>query len=227
MSYQKNQMNKLEKDYYPIVEKFLKKQHNCFKTEVNSGLKYSRADVIGVSDIGGDLTGEIETVIVEVKRGMEAFATASGQTFGYTVYANRVYLADIRETEFTSLEIQIANHLGIGLIKIDKKDKCSISLSSPFYNPLKRLGFELLEKLKIGKCQFCETYIEIGDEKRYNKISKDAKKSVVEEKGLVFWNWELGERKEKMGQNYRKENTTYDRRFLCKDCVRTISQIKS
>ena len=87
-------MIELEKTYYPIVAKFLAKSHQCFRTQVNAGLRHSRADVIGIRDVGGDFTGEIETIIVEVKRGSEAFATASGQTFGYTVYGNRIYLAD-------------------------------------------------------------------------------------------------------------------------------------
>jgi len=36
------------------------------------------------------------------------FANACGQTFGYSVYANRVYLADLREERFSQNEIFIA-----------------------------------------------------------------------------------------------------------------------
>ena len=117
-------MADLEKKYYPIVAKWLAKTHHCFKIAENTGLKFSRADIIGIRDIGGDLTGEIETIVVEVKRGSEAFATASGQAYGYIVYANRVYLADKRTNGFTQEELQIASHLGIGLISIDKNNKC-------------------------------------------------------------------------------------------------------
>jgi len=217
----------LEKEYYPIVSKFLEKKYQCFKSEINTGLRHSRADVIGIRDIGGDLTGEIETIIVEVKRGSEGFATCAGQTFGYTVYANRVFLADKRAKGFTEEEIQIASHLGIGLIQIDIKNKCSVVLTSPYYKPMTKLNSSLLEKMCLGKCQLCDSYIEIGDEKnRYTKVSKENFiKSIVDEKGLMFWNREIGSRKEIRGIRIGKENTTYERRFLCYDCVNLFGQL--
>ena len=221
-------MDELEKTYYPIVEKFLAKSYQCFRTQTNAGLRHSRADVIGIRDIGGDLTGEIETIIVEVKRGSEAFATASGQAYGYIVYANRVYLADKRQTSFTALEIQIASHLGIGLIKIDAKNKCSIILTSPYYKPMVKMNADLLEKLRLGKCQLCESYIEIGDDKnRYNFMAKEKiNKAIEEEKGVIFWNRQVSTRKEKHGVRIGKENTTYERRFLCSDCIALLGQLK-
>jgi hypothetical protein len=217
----------LEKKYYPIVAKFLEKNYQCFKTEINAGLRYSRADVIGIRDIGGDLTGEIETIIVEVKRGSEAFATCSGQAYGYTVYANRIYLADKRDKGFTEEEVQIASHLGIGLILIDAKNKCSVVLSSPYYKPMAKLNAGLLEKLRLGKCQFCENYVEIGDEKnRYTKVSKENfPKAISNESGMLFWNREVGTRKENKGVRNGKENHTYERRFLCSDCVSLFGQL--
>jgi hypothetical protein len=59
-----------ESKLYPIVERWLRKHHHCFKTATNKGIKYSRIDVIGVRDVGGDLSGEIETISVEVKRAL-------------------------------------------------------------------------------------------------------------------------------------------------------------
>ncbi len=41
----------------------------CFKTGLNTGLKYGRIDVVGVRDIGDDLSGEVEIIAIEVKRG--------------------------------------------------------------------------------------------------------------------------------------------------------------
>lgn len=220
--------NLLEKAYYPIVAKFLMRQYQCFRSATNEGLRYSRADVIGVRDIGGDLTGEIETIIVEVKRGSEGFATASGQAFGYTVYANRVYLADKRAMDFTQEEIQVASHLGIGLIRIDSRNRCSITLTSPHYKPLTRLNTHLLEKLRLGKCQLCSSFIEIGDERRrYTYVTKQKlNKALDEEKGVIFWNHAVGQRKEKYGVRVGKENTTYERRFMCADCVSLLGQLK-
>jgi hypothetical protein len=222
-------MENLEKTFYPIVSKWLEKTHLCFKTAENTGLKFSRADVIGIRDIGGDLTGEIETIVVEVKRGSEPFATASGQTYGYIVYANRVYLADKRPNGFSQEELQIASHLGIGLISIDKKNKCHEVLSSPYYKPLTKLNTLLLEKLKLGMCQLCQCYIEIGDEKNnHNRMEKKKlQKAIDNEKGFMFWNFEISNRKEKLGVRVGRENSTYERRFLCRDCVGILGQLNT
>src|SRR5437764_15255149 len=95
----------LENTLYPYVERWLKRHFLCFRTAINKGLRHSRIDVVGVRDIGGDLSGDVETIAVEVKRGLFPFATASGQTLGYNVYANRVYLADVRDKSFTPDEI--------------------------------------------------------------------------------------------------------------------------
>src|SRR6266516_7021822 len=98
-----------ETSFYPIVERWLKKQFGCFITAVNKGLRHGRIDVIGVRDVGGDLSGAIETIGIEVKRGLFPFANACGQTLGYNVYVNRAYLADVRRTNFTANEIHIAS----------------------------------------------------------------------------------------------------------------------
>ncbi len=221
-------MVELEKTYYPVVSKWLLKKYQCFKVAINTGLKHSRADIIGIRDIGGDLTGEIETIIVEVKRGSEGFATASGQAFGYTVYANRVYLADNKPDGFSHEEVQIASHLGIGLIAIGKKNRCTEVLSSPYYKPLIKLNIQLLEKMRLGKCQLCESFIEIGNEKsRYNFVTKENINKALElDKGLIFWNRVLSDRKEKTGVRIGKQNTTYERRFICSDCISLLGQLK-
>lgn len=223
-------MEDLEKILYRHVEKWLKKNHHCFITAENTGLKFSRADVIGVRDIGGDLTGEIETTIVEVKRGAEAFATASGQAYSYIVYANRVYLADRRDTGFTQEEIQIASHLGIGLIIIDKNKKCREVLSSPYYKPMTKENTALLEKLRLVMCQLCHCFVETGDEsKRYSQLEKhNLKKALASEKGVLFWNYGIADRKKnnitRFGKQY-KEDTTFERRVLCTDCVKMLGSL--
>jgi hypothetical protein len=46
--------------------------------------------VIGVRDFGGELCGEVQTIAIEVKKKGSPFATTTGQTLGYNIYANRV-----------------------------------------------------------------------------------------------------------------------------------------
>src|SRR3990172_3808907 len=55
-----------EKKLYPIVERWFRRHFRCFRTGINKGLAHGRIDVVGVRDTGGDLSGEIETIAVEV-----------------------------------------------------------------------------------------------------------------------------------------------------------------
>lgn len=212
-----------EKDLYPRVERWLKRNHRCFATGVNTGLRYSRPDVIGVRDVGGDLSGEVESIIVEVKRGTQPFATASGQALGYKVYANRVYLADFRTHPFLPEEMHIASHLGIGLIQITRT-RCAECLSSPYYDPITKLNLALLEKLALGYCQLCGSLFQIGKPGHSfaNVTRQNLRQAFAKEKGLMFWNQEVAKRKERLGVRSTGDDTSYERRFLCPDCVESV-----
>ena len=203
-----------ENALYPVVERWVAKHFACFHTAVNKGLKFSRVDVIGVRDVGGDLSGEVETISVEVKRGTEPFATATGQAAGYKVYANRVYLADLRDAPFTHDEMDIASHLGVGLIQVRERS-CAEVLSSPYYQPITRLNKLLLHTIGLVSCQLCGCYFQTSDGLR----KSDIRKAYEEEKGLIFWNITVGRRKQT-----RKNSPyeSYERRFLCSDCVGAI-----
>lgn len=214
--------NEKENALYPVVATWMKKYFLCFKTAINKGLKYSRIDVVGVRDIGGDLSGEVETIGIEVKRGTSPFATAAGQTLGYRVYADRVYLADVKEKAFSHDEINIASHIGIGLIQIKKK-KCIEILSSPIYKPNVRLNLELLENLAIGKCQLCNSYFNIGKDER-SRWSYLWRTNIIpavrKDKGFMFWNHEVADRKKILGLTKAQGDITRERRFICPDCIR-------
>lgn len=212
-----------EAKLYPIVEKWMKKYFQCFQTAKNTGIKHGRIDVVGVRDVGGNLSGEIETISIEVKRGTEAFATASGQALGYKIYAHRVYLADIRMDGFTQEEKKIANHLGIGLIQI-KNGKCHEIITSPFYVPMVSHNMSILEKLALGKCQMCNSFFETGSNKKnkvsWNNLTRDSvDKARADEKGFMFWNWEVGNRKAKMRIEGAPLDSTADRRYICPGCI--------
>ncbi len=36
---------------------------------------------------------------------------------------------------------------------------------------------------------------------------------------MMFWNRELGERKRKLGIRVNKDGATFERRFICPDCI--------
>jgi len=211
-------MKKLkESDLYPIVERRTKKHFSCFKTAINQWIKYSRIDVIGVRDVGWNLSWDIELVSIEVKRWSEPFATASWQASGYKVYAHRIYLADYREDEFSLIERDIASHLWIWLIQIDKNFHCKEILSSPLYKPLKSLNLLLLEKLELVRCQLCWTFWNYS----YNNknTSRNIKNAKLDEKWYLFWSSELADRKRKIHYKDQNGDTTFERRYLCSECV--------
>jgi hypothetical protein len=210
-----------EKSLYPLVERWLKRHYRCFATGINTGLRYSRIDVVGVRDVGGDLSGEVESIVVEVKRGTEPFATASGQALGYRVYVNRIYLADYRLSPFTFDEIHIASHIGIGLIQIRAR-KCIEVLSSPHYKPITKLNLALMERLALGFCQICNSVFRIGEDKHHqfaNLARENFKLAFDKGKGLMFWNQEVANRKNRLGIRQTQDGSTYERRFICPDCV--------
>lgn len=219
-----------ERDLYPIVKKWLEKSQRCFRREEDIGLKFSRIDVLGVKDVGGDLSGEVETIAVEVKQeGDYPFAKASGQALAYKVCANRTYLAVCREKPFALDEIHIASHLGIGLLQIQNR-KCKEILSSPYYKPIEKFNLKLLENLALGKCQFCGSFFDTGDieQDRFAKVSReDFRKAMKAKKGLIFWNTAVNKRKLKLGIETRDRGSTYERRFICPDCISNLfSQFK-
>ena len=215
---------KLERDLYPIVARWLKSERKCFKVAINTGLRHGRIDVVGIKDVGGDLSGEIETVSIEVKRESAPFATATGQALGYKVFANRIYLAEQRPKAFSQEEVEIAGHLGVGLIRITGS-KCHEELSSPHYRPITRMNLLLIENLGLGVCQLCGTVFATSqDPKRKNHTNlhrEDLIKAFNEERGLMFWNYELADRKNKSGIRMAKDKT-FERRFFCPDCVRDV-----
>lgn len=163
--------------------------------------------------------------LIEVKKKREPFASTSGQTLGYNVYANRVYLAESRNDDFSVDEMDIASHLGIGLIQI-RGGKCNEVLSSPSYTPIKRLNLRLLETLGLGRCQLCDSFFEMGNAAApwSNVVGKEVaaeaiSKAIKEGKGLMFWSWEVAERKRRIGLTTVQRGFTDERRFICPECV--------
>lgn len=209
----------LENTHYPAVQRWLTREYKCFHTAITKGIIYSRIDVLGIRDVGGDLSGDIEVIAVEVKRGMTPFTNAAGQAVGYKVYANRVYLADCRTKTFSQDEIDIASNLGIGLIQI-RSAKCREVLSSPMYQPIRRLQLRLLQKLRLGKCQLCGSFFDLGEGNWSHVSDCNLDKAIEREKGLIFVLDEVERRKLKGA--YRQGSTYRNYRFICPDCVASV-----
>jgi hypothetical protein len=210
-------MRKAESAWYATVQRFLKTRFGCFDTATNRGTRYGRVDVVGIRDVGGTLSGAFELIAVEVKGGGNPFATAAGQAYGYSVYAERCYLADCREGKpaFSLDEIDIAGSLGVGLLAIRNNGRVVEVLASPQRTPMVRMRSDLLYKLGYAECSLCRTPFKHGgaartDERVTRWYVKDA---VRMKRAFVYWLSDVNARK----KDGRKHN--YERRYLCRDCV--------
>jgi hypothetical protein len=209
-----------EAELYPILATWMKKHFRCFKAGGPVGTRYSRADVVGIRDTGGGNSGEVELIVIEVKRGTEPFATASGQAAGYSVYANRVYLADVRAQGFTVEEREIASNLGVGLIQVRRRKPQEI-LSSREHRPITRMWLEMARKLDFYPCRICGTFVEV--QAGYKNLARaNIVKAITDERGLIYWHEELADRKLKAKIAKHGADDSYERRIICKECVWTL-----
>jgi len=203
-----------ERELYPSVERFLKKRFSCFVTAQDRGVKFGRVDVVGVRDIGKSLTGAFEVIAVEVKAGNQPFNTAVGQAYGYSVYAERCYLADVRSRPFSLEEIDIASSLSVGLLLIRENGNISEVLASPVHKPLIDMRAELLFKLGYAQCTICGSVFQCGDDKNWERyVSRYVKKAWDKERGYIYW---LDKIKKLKGLSPRAYK---ERRYICADCV--------
>jgi hypothetical protein len=213
----------LEKTLYALIGRWLCRHFRCFRCVLNKGIRYGRIDALGIRDVGGDFAGDVEAIGVEVKRGTTPFTNAAGQTVGYRVYANRVYLADLRDSPFNQDELAIASNLGIGLIQI-RGTKCREVLSSPVYQPIRQLQLRLFEKLLLGTCTLCSSVFKLGDPEASswgNISSEDIQRAIKLNKGLLFGLREVDERRVKLRLT-RGSKYIETRRLICPDCVSQV-----
>jgi hypothetical protein len=168
-------------------------------------------------------SGEAETIAIEVKLGEKHFATACGQAAAYTLYANRVYLAQTRTHPFSLKELEIGSHLGVGLIHLGP-NRIRESLSAPYHNTLPGITIDVLDKLNIGRCQLCQSFFSTGTEQRNQRVSVSVRNSIKARKALQFFLPEQEARKIKTGLIPRRSGI-YDSRYICPDCLTVLTEI--
>jgi len=207
---------------YPVVARYLNRRFECYATGLNRGTRHGRVDVVGLRDTGRDLSGAFEVIGVEVKAGYQPFSTAAGQAKGYSVYANRCYLADARlgPRPFTLDEIGIASALEIGLMAISH-GRVNEVLAAPHKQPIEALQLELIEKLGCSACTLCGSlFLRSFDGTWSSEVSRAGlDKAAEREKGYIYWLFELAKRRRRDVRSY-----VYQRRYVCADCVRAFSQ---
>lgn len=215
----------LERDLYPRVDRWLKARYGCFATKVDVGIRHGRIDVVGLRDIGGELSGTGEVVSIEVKPAGRPFATAAGQARGYSVYANRCYLASARAVrpDFNDDEVEIATQLGIGLIAI-RKGGLVETLSAPRHQPVERLQLLVVKRVGYSLCAVCHSFFRRGRrDKDWGRLTRSSARSgpiraAEQGRGYMFWLDEVAKRNPRR----RAGEFLYHRRYLCPDCVENL-----
>lgn len=190
---------------------------------MDTGPRVGRVDVVGVRDLGGgDLAARSEVVAVEVKVGLTSFAKSAGQAHGYSVMADRCYLA-VGATSITEEQLVIAGQLGIGVLGIGGRGSVREILTAPLQQPIVQLRLQLLEKMHCAPCALCATIFKIGNAnghfanlvRRDGRDAKDMTDAVKLARGMVWW---LSDERDSSGRA-----TTYRRRYMCPDCAYALT----
>jgi len=210
---------------YPAVKKWALTKLDCWEVALDTGPSLGRIDVVGIRDFGGgDLASRSEVIAVEVKRSGQPFAKSAGQAHGYSVMADRCYLAQEAAT-FSGQEQVVASRLGIGLLAITASGRVSEVLGAPVQEPLAELRLKLLEKLSCAVCSICSTVFRVGTKVGgYQHVGRKTEmpgglKSAAEQKlGLMWWLHETANERDTSGRNLN-----YWRRYLCADCTRALA----
>jgi len=175
-----------ENQYYKSIEQYISKKFNCIKTGISKGsLSLGLADVIGVYDTSSEFYNDVELMVVEVKKRTSNFGKSLGQSLGYSIFGERCYLAvtfSDNET-FTAGQITMADHLGVGLIRVPiskdgkpKKNQIEIILTSRKHDPILSQKQYLLHSLGVVQCSICKIY---GSENKMHRIERKSENRAV------------------------------------------------
>jgi len=155
-----------ESEYYPFIADFIKSKFNCLSVGTNRGyLSLGLVDVIGAYEVGGPFLSDLELIFVEVKTSTNSFGKSIGQALGYSAYGERCYLGVPFEGDdtFTDEQVFMANHLGVGLIRVQTSDSkrpigINVLLTSKKHAPIPGHKMYMLRSIGIAQCHACGCY---------------------------------------------------------------------
>ena len=166
-----------------------------------------RPDAVGIRHVGGQLVGDFELIAVLIRPSTKRFISVCGETSAQSIHSDRTYLACyLGSEEFTEEQIDTALHLGIGLLRIDGDRRCHRSVPAPLNSPNNRIRASLLHQLGLIVCQLCGVSFSLFPDQQQD----DA----------VLWNERWADRFGRL-----RNESVYDRRYLCPDCVANISEL--
>ena len=182
----------------------------CILTpEISKTVSNPRPDAVGIRHVGGELNGDFEVVSVVIRPSTSRFISACGEANAHSIHADRTYLACyLGSEEFDEEQIDIALHLGIGLLRIGSNKQCQRTLPAPLTRTQKLSRATLLNQLGLVVCQLCAVSFSLFPEN--------------EQDDAVLWNEGWADRFGRI-----RNESVYDRRHLCSDCVRNIRGLRS
>jgi len=218
-----------ERDLYELVERWATRKLGCFATATDKGTEYGRVDVIGLRQTPGDHSAQTDLICIEVKRGTQPLLNALGQAVGYSIYGDYCYLADYRPAiTFSEIEREIAEQLGIGLIRIAKNNRVEQVSNARRCQPVDNFKLRLADQMGFVQCSICDTFFARSETNRglydWSRLQRDSsnlarKKAGIEAgKGFVFWP-EDASYQDVTHAHRHSDGALYNRRFLCNTCA--------
>lgn len=218
-----------ERDLYEVVETWAERKFGCFATAIDKGTEYGRVDVIGLRQTPGDHSAQTDLICIEVKRGTQPLLNALGQAVGYSIYGNYCYLADYRpESPYSEIEREIAEQLGIGLIRIGKNNRVEQVSNARRCQPVENFKLRLADQMGFVQCSICGTFFARSESNRnlydWSRLQRDTSNSARKRagieagKGFVFWP-EDASSQDVTHQSRHSDGRLYNRRFLCNTCA--------
>ena len=153
-----------EQKLYAVVKRFLEDQFNCVATKLTVGPHYGIIDVVGLRYSSNRYGGIAELMAVEVKPSGANFLKSLGQALGYSLMADRTYLALFAPSGITEQQKEMATQLNVGLIRIRDRT-CHLELSSPLHRPWRPYKLALMRKLDYVECVLCRRPVARDDVK--------------------------------------------------------------
>jgi hypothetical protein len=151
---------------YKPIKNFLQNKYGCFYSCEEAGKQgLGSVDVFGVCYLNSE-KDRIETIGVDAKVNKTKVCAYFGQAKGYSIMLNKTYFASFQdgsiENSFNEVDIQVAKHLGIGIIKVygisPDKLRCEEVLQAPTRKPLDCLLKDVLRIKKVFQCHGCTVF---------------------------------------------------------------------
>lgn len=215
-----------EWEYYPRIAHFLKTKYHCFATGETTGSGHvGLADVIGIRDTGGPMMPDVEVIAVEVKLDTSSLGKSLGQALGYSLFADKCYLAvPMGKKGFSLEQIEMATHLGVGLINCRKSRIREVATSSP-HSPIPALRTRVIWNLDYALCCLCGNAVEAPEDGTARRLR------VVEEEGRVLGIRKLlkddgSSRRLLFTERSRPERERAKYHYLCQGCFKLLKKIR-